>query len=154
MPADEVLLRGAPQHVAAELIRLRDAAGGELTLAEVVTAAASPESPLHDQFEWDNDAAGDRYRLLQAGVLMGKVRLHIVEGERVHVVPQFVSVVNSDGRRVRVSAQRAIADPDMLGQVLAETRAQIRGLRNRLSGFEDAEHVVAQLDGVLGSLPK
>lgn len=148
-----VRYRGAPQPVISEILRLRDVNGGGLTERVIVDAASDPASPLHDQFQWDNDIAADGFRVVQARLLINRVKLHISEGETVKVMPAFVSIVDEAGRRIRVGSERALADAGLLGQVLADTRTQIRGLRNRLSAFDDAAHVVAQLDDLLANLP-
>lgn len=43
---------------------------GLLTAGTVVEAARDEDSPLHQHFEWDNDVAGERYRLIQARQLI------------------------------------------------------------------------------------
>jgi len=42
---------------------------------DVVEAASDPNSILHDYFEWDNERAGHRYRLMQARALIRGVRV-------------------------------------------------------------------------------
>jgi hypothetical protein len=153
MTSTEIAYRGAPQAVIAEIIRLRDESGGEITERMVVDAASDPASPLHDRFVWDNELAADGFRIVQARLLINSVKIHIMEGESVRIMPAFVSITNGDGKRVRIGSERAVSDPGLLGQVMAETRTQIRGLRNRLSAFDEAQHVVTQLDDVLKTLP-
>lgn len=57
-----------------ELMRLY-AAEGALTPARVVEAAANPASVLHECFTWDNNAAAHKYRLVEAGRLIRRVRV-------------------------------------------------------------------------------
>jgi hypothetical protein len=70
----------------AEIIRSLERDHGRLLPADVVTAAADPESPLHDHFTWDDTAAAIRYRLFQARALIRTVKLEIT----VHEVPLSV----------------------------------------------------------------
>jgi len=151
--AGDLTYKGAAGPVIAEVLRVKQANGDVLTERIVVDAAADPASPLHGFFTWDDQAAAEGFRLVQARALINRVKIHITEGETVRVVPAFVSVIDEDGRRVRIGSERALADPDLLGQVLSETRLQLRGLRNRLSAFTDAKHLVAQIDSVLEGLP-
>jgi hypothetical protein len=153
MTSAEMVYRGAPQPVVAEILRLRDEHAGEITERIIVDAAADPASPLHEHFTWDNDLAADGFRMVQARLLVNRVKIHIVEGETLRIMPAFVSITNDTGKRVRIGSERAVANPSLLGQVMAETRTQIRGLRNRLSAFDEAQHVVSQLDDVLQNLP-
>jgi hypothetical protein len=53
---------------------------GELTPAIVVEEASDPNHPWHDEFVWDNDVAGERYRINQARRLIARVRVTVVQG--------------------------------------------------------------------------
>jgi hypothetical protein len=55
--------------------------------ADVVEKARDPDSPLHSHFEWDNTAAAEKYRLVQARTLIRTVKLMVT----VHDVPVSVS---------------------------------------------------------------
>jgi len=50
---------------------------GGVTPEDLVTDGRDPESPLSDYFEWDDQWAGNQYRLWQARYLL--VSIHIVE---------------------------------------------------------------------------
>lgn len=59
------------QEALRELERIRNEdPDGVLHPEEVVNAARSTRSPLHDYFTWDNDEAAERYRLIQAKKLI------------------------------------------------------------------------------------
>lgn len=145
--------QGASPAIVSEVLRLADVNGGALTERVIVDAASDPASPLHDQFQWDNDVAADGFRVIQARLLINRVKIKVTQGETVTVMPAFVSITNGQGNRVRIGTQRAMADPDMLGQVLAETRSQLVGLRNRLTAFNVTGDLVDGLDDVLSKIP-
>ncbi|RLG20654.1 hypothetical protein DRN72_04825 [Methanosarcinales archaeon] len=46
---------------------------GVITPPDVVEEAKSETSPLHDYFEWDNEVAGEKYRLHQARNLINSI---------------------------------------------------------------------------------
>lgn len=50
---------------------------GRLTPTLVVEEASAPDHPLHTRFEWDDTAAGARYRLIQAQGLIRSVRVTV-----------------------------------------------------------------------------
>jgi hypothetical protein len=75
--ASSVDVRTAQIH--AELVSIANANGGNLLPAHVVTAARDPNSILHHEFEWDDNEAGHMYRIAQAGALIRRVKLHIVQ---------------------------------------------------------------------------
>lgn len=53
---------------------------GELTPAIVVEEARAPDHPWHDEFEWNDEAAGERFRLNQARRLIARVRVTVIQG--------------------------------------------------------------------------
>lgn len=65
---------------------------GKLTTEQVLTEAADPASPLHTAFEWDDQIAGYRYRLIQAGELIRKAEVTIQEMR----VRRFVFLPSTD----------------------------------------------------------
>ena len=52
---------------------------GTLTAENVVDDARSPESPLHQHFEWNDTAAAEKYRITQARKLISSVHVTIIE---------------------------------------------------------------------------
>lgn len=53
--------------------------GGYLDPKKIVKAAKNRKSPLHDEFEWDDDHAAEQYRLAQAGALVRRVKFAVVK---------------------------------------------------------------------------
>jgi len=70
-------VKQAKQAVAAELARLSQQYCG-LRPSQVVAEAKAKASPLHGEFEWDDDKAGHKYRLMQARTLI-RVVVPVVE---------------------------------------------------------------------------
>ena len=56
---------------------------GELTPDEVLAAAEPEDSPIHDEFEWDDSRAGHSHRLAQARSLITRVRVRYLAAEPV-----------------------------------------------------------------------
>lgn len=82
---------------------IKQAQGGFLPPGAVVAAARDPASPLHQYFTWDDGEAADKCRLAEAGMLIRRVRIHLV---RVPRDTQQISVnlvrVESGVRSVRL----------------------------------------------------
>lgn len=78
------------------LLALADRTKGTLTPQRVVKAAEDERSPLHDYFEWDDTKASDKYRLLQARVLIKRVRVVIETTEL--APPKRIPVFGIDPR--------------------------------------------------------
>lgn len=63
--------KAAAADVGPVIARLRSSGRG--TAAELVKAASDPSSPAHRHFEWDNGAAADNFRMLQARDLIQNI---------------------------------------------------------------------------------
>ena len=64
--------------LASEIKAIRDK-HGKLTPKLVLDTARNPKHPLHSQFEWDDEVAGEKFRLAQARELIQSVRLRFVD---------------------------------------------------------------------------
>lgn len=78
------------QQIAHVLQAMFDAGGGRLTAEQVVEAAKEPDSPLHDQFIWDDAKAAHRQRLDTGRQLIRSVRTEITKNMTVIHAPIYV----------------------------------------------------------------
>jgi hypothetical protein len=82
----------------AEIMRLTE--DNVYVTPEMVVQEARPEgSPLHDLFEWDNEICGEKYRLIQARMLIRIVRE--IDGEDEDGMPVYVRALTSAKRAGR-----------------------------------------------------
>jgi len=113
---------------------------GVLEPAAVVAEAASPTSPLHSHFVWDNSVAADRYRRIQAGRLISSPQLRIrIEPERTISVPRFTRVAESGGY---VSTDEAITQHRE--EVLQRLLRDLSALRRRYQHLLDFDAALRQ----------
>jgi hypothetical protein len=129
-------------------------AEGILSPAAVVDAARDPGSPLHRYFTWDDGEAADKCRLTEAGMLIRRVRIHLV---RVPREPQQIGVslmrVDSGVRSVRfLQAPRGsrgkeggyrpvdeiVADETLAADMVDTLRSELAGWVRRAQEFCDA----------------
>lgn len=110
---------------------------GELTPPGVVDEARDPAHPLHARFEWDNEVAGERYRLVQARELIQSVRVTYTNPRgKTSDVRGFQSVRRESGWVYEPSSEVA-QDPVTRSVVLAEMEREWRSLHARYSQFEE-----------------
>ena len=92
-------VRGLEAETAArELNRIRVERGGKLEPSAVVDEARPEDAPLHPAFEWDDDAAAESYRKLQARNLIRSIQVVRAKGQEREPVYFHVSVKASEGR--------------------------------------------------------
>jgi hypothetical protein len=68
--------------IAETLSALASANGGTLTPALVLAEAKRKDSPIHDQFDWTDKTAANKYRLEQARKLIRSVKVEITNETR------------------------------------------------------------------------
>ena len=112
----------------------------------VVEAARPKTSPIHDQFEWDNSAAAEKYRLLQASELI-RVSVEIIDcgGNRDPVmVRAFTSLTTergvSGGYRATV---QVLSNKQMREQMLADAIAELQAFEKRYAILKELAGVFA-----------
>jgi hypothetical protein len=129
----------------AALMALYRRGGNKLTASDVVEAARDAKSPLHPVFEWNNDAAAARFRLIQAGRLISSFRVESVSdggsGSRPALV-RTVSVVAASGDARGPRTASVYKKPEHLTKaereaVLRRMRAEIEGLTRRYGSLEE-----------------
>lgn len=117
----------------------------EDTAANLVREARRRASPLHKLFEWDNSAAADQYRLLQARVMIASLRVEVVDVRgRVNHVVAFVGSADRTGDLGPVLE----ADADALSSAEAHCLRQMLAFKAKWRGLQFAAVVVSAIDGV------
>src|SRR4030095_4309006 len=95
MPTPERLFktkeRGAIQKRLKELEQ-----DGRLTPDDVVAEARNPDSPLHDQFEWDLERAAMATWIRQARELITSVKVQILTQSVILHVPRYLRAPDTD----------------------------------------------------------
>lgn len=104
-----------------------------VTVDLVLTEATKPTHPLHSYFEWDDAAAGQKYRAVQAYslIMASKFVVQLVEnGETTPrkvkgtaQVRRLVSAFRGEGFRMRVDALR---DTESRAAIIETKRSQLR----------------------------
>ena len=133
-----------------ELRRLAEVAGDEpLQPAAVVQAARDPNSPLHSQFEWDDSAAAQAYRLWQARALINRVVVNFetTTGTVEHKV--FVSLTsdrNEDGG-YRVMTD-VLSDTELRARLLSDAFAEMETFRKKYARLGELAGVFSAMQAV------
>ena len=112
----------------------------------VVEAARPKTSPIHDQFEWNNTEAAEKYRLLQASELI-RVSVEIIDcgGNRDPVVVRaFTSLTTERGENggYRATVQ-VLSNKQMREQMLADAIAELQAFERRYAILKELAEVFA-----------
>ena len=112
----------------------------------VAWAAKHKDSALHAAFEWDNDKAGDEYRVLQARAFL---RLVVTVPEQSpHVVRAFVSLQGDRGSVGYRSTASVMRSPDLRGQLIDQFLEEMRQREIKYRQFAELARVFEAIDDV------
>lgn len=121
---------------------------GRLTPDDVVTAAKSKKSPLHDLFEWDDAAAASIQRIAQAREVIGAVRyVHSTTTATVRS-PHYVRDPEADGQGYR-SVTELRKDPAQARESLIYTLEVAAGHVRRAYDLAEPLGLSMEVDALL-----
>lgn len=136
--------------IVAELKRIAAENGGTLKPVDVVEAARPEESPLHSQFEWNDDEAAEQWRLHQARNLINVVVSVVFppgsREPREHST--FVSLStdrHKGGAGYRVMTE-VLSDEQHRAQLLADAKRDMIGFKSRYRELSELADVFSAID--------
>lgn len=133
-----------------EIEKLADEKGR--VTAEDVIAAAQPGTALHNFFEWDNENAADKYRLIQAGYLLRSINVVIEtpDGEQETRAWQVVTVkTESQPDRGYMAAVKVFSDADYSAEVVARALKELTAWKQRYRQYAQLSEIVKALDALI-----
>lgn len=123
---------------------------GELVPKAVVEEARPPESPLHNNFEWDEHENSEKYLIIQAQRLIRSVKVTFTDakGEQ-HEVREWVSIQRAEHPHEYKPIEEVVQDPFSYQLLVQRMERDIETLVRRyahVQGF--AEYVQSSLEKV------
>ena len=133
---------------------------GRLSPQILLDHARDPSSPFHEDFEWNDDAAADKYRLVQASVMIRRWKGSIIridqEAKTISFQPvrrvQSPRAERGSGRSSYVTVEDIMADPELRKDMLQTALKELQSYRRRYSELSELAEVWAALDTVAASL--
>lgn len=122
---------------------------GDLTPERVVDVARDQSHPLHSQFEWDDEAAGEAYRRSQASDLIRSVRIRYAEDTdgKDKTVRGFVSVRPADApHRIYRPVDEVMADPLQRQMLLRDARREFKAFEKKYGHLSEYAEIIAGED--------
>jgi len=124
---------------------------GILNPQAVVDFARDPKTELHKKFEWENETAGDQYRLWQARKIITAQVVVANKQQKSIEVQAFVSITSDrhpqGGYRSIVSV---MSDDELREKMLADAKRDFQTFKRRYQDltelatvFQELEHVFA-----------
>jgi hypothetical protein len=129
--------------------------GGMLMVDDVLSAARNPSCILHKHFQWDDTAAAESYRKLQARQLIQKC---VVTVDKAPDVPirAFVSLSTDQytGGGYRMTAE-VLSDDDLKGQLLHDMMITVTKWKKQINLMDrETAAIIDQLEGIIRTKTK
>lgn len=140
------------QAVGTEIERIRRERGEHAGAEDVLQEAKADYSPLHDAFNWDDEAAAHEHRLETARSLLRSVHVVIITPQRKEFTARaFVSTPtpSTPGKHTYTSTEYAMGDPDLRAEVLKQALRELAALRRKYVELSELAEVFSALDDVL-----
>lgn len=120
---------------------------GRLVPRVIVDAARDRHSPLHGFFEWNDSVAAEKYRILQATMLVRHVRVVI---EAPNMEPREVRAYHSPyPGQGYIRIERVLSDADMRQQLLAQAREDLEAFKRRYEDLRELDQVFSAIDTMI-----
>lgn len=120
---------------------------GRLVPHVIVDAARSPTSALHSFFEWNDSKAAEKYRLIQAGMLVRHVQVVITPPDmEPRTVRAWVSPSPGGGY---FGVARVLSDKEMRARLLEQARTDLIAFQNRYNVLTELDRVFAAIEASL-----
>lgn len=133
--------------VAGELLEdLREKNGGFLDKEDVWKAAQDPDSPIHEEFEWDVDKAAQAHWKSRAGDMIRHLAVvRILDTPPEEGMPAFINVViqtdDDDKRRGYVTGTQVLSDADLHQQAIDQALKLLKGLEARYNAIVELDDI-------------
>lgn len=139
------------QAVGEELERIRVCHGGQITPPVVVEESKPSDAVLHDEFEWRDKVAAERYRESQARNIINVVT--VVSPTKTDYSPRaFVNVIDYAVEDEPVQSYRAIRDvmddPHLRERVLEDVLGRLRRIQAEYRHLRELSDVWDAIDNL------
>ena len=143
-----------------QVIALAEKHGGTITPEIILAEAKKKRSLLHGFFCWDDTAAAEEYRRIQAAQMIRRIKVTIIGGDDQHIrVRAFVNVVepkpegdepedidghgiNCRPRGIYVTMGTACRVDDYRSQMITQCKRDVEAFRAKYSALAEAAKII------------
>lgn len=114
-----------------------------LTPQTVLDANRAKNAPLHNEFEWDNNTAAEKYRLKQAGYLLRSICL-VVETEE-HKAREVRAVFQTEYKGAYESIVTIYSDSEKHGALLRRALKELEAVTRKYETLSELQPIKAEI---------
>lgn len=138
--------KASPQQ-AGELFEEIEKRDGIITAESVLDAARPEDSVIHNDFEWDNAKAAEKYRLSQAQKMI-QLLVYVSDDEK-PPVRVFVNSVSENSKAKYINIDRAMGSDDVKKVILANARRDLEIFESKYHRYEELSKVIIPISEYL-----
>jgi hypothetical protein len=129
----------------------------ELTARNVVEEARSRNSPLHEFFDWNNETAGEKFRLAQARFLINSIRVIITSPEGIEqemAMYENVSIGQRGSGREYKPVYEIIDNEHLREQIVDKALNELIYWKDKHKTFSEFKSIIKEIDKTARRLNK
>ncbi len=139
-------LKGDVAEIGKRLQKL-EGSGGEISPAVVVEDAQDPQSPLHDEFEWNDTLAAQEYRLEQARYVLRAIETEWTY-EEVDIKTRSYASIDADDTPYR-ETRKVLTNKELRQQWKAQALLELKRWRAKYAQISELNEIFKAVDKVL-----
>ena len=121
---------------------------GKLTPHDVVRAAKSEDSPLHDYFEWDDSIAANKFRLEQARYLLRTIEIVIEYKKQSQKERMFFNIKISKSEQAYVPVQVIAKDEALRQQVIQQALDELISWQTKYKRYKELGKIFGAIEDI------
>lgn len=119
-----------------------------LTPETLLEVSSDKSCPLHNEFEWRDDVAAQKYRLQQAADLIRAITV-VIETDNADTQKERAFVVKPGGESAYVSLKNAISNDVWRENLMKQAKDELRWFQGKYRRLEELAGVNAEIDKFL-----
>lgn len=132
--------------VAAEVMD-RLAEEDRLNAQELVEESRPEDAPLHQEFEWDDTIAAEKYREEQAGALIRHLTVKIEANNQEYPTRQYFMVQKEMNTYEPIHV--ILRDEDKTAMLLEQAKREMQAFKAKYAGLKELAAVISAIDSVV-----
>lgn len=134
------------QTAGVELARIEQKHDG-LTPEDVVDESRDKSAPLHPVFEWNDQVAAEKFRVVQAGTLIRNITVKVEDVPEKPITRAFVNVVPVTQRKgLFRTVTVAMSNDDERNNVLDHALAELNQVKKKYAGLAELAHIFEEIE--------
>lgn len=137
----EVVEKHPKKGILLKVLKQLEVQHGILSTHDLVEAAREEGHPLHESFEWNNRVGGEKYRLMQARMMINSVRVEFL-GEKREAFFNVTVPVRKVLTRGYVSIEKVVSNEDLHAQVLTQAIGELEYWQKKYDSLTELRGVI------------